>query len=50
MKSLSFDETFDSCDQINCDQSNYKFIQSTISENTTKKQLRELIDILEKKI
>tara|TARA_R110000824_G_scaffold273315_1_gene461796 strand:- start:187 stop:537 length:351 start_codon:yes stop_codon:yes gene_type:complete len=27
-----------------------KFIQSTISENTTKTQLRELIDILEKKI
>lgn len=119
MKSLSFDETFDSCDQINCDQSNYqlvtmvevikaelekreitkeeivkvlvklgnskrgidlakytrqqyfmskgcpvwkvlskkgmisqsgKFIQSTISENTTKAQLEKLIEILEVRI
>jgi hypothetical protein len=119
MKSQSFDETLDNCDQINCDQSNYqlvtmvqvlqaklkneeitkdeivkvlvklgkskrgidlakytrqqyfmskgcpvwkvlskkgmisqsgKFIQSTISENTTKAQLEKLIDILEVRI
>ena len=119
MKSQSFNEIFDKCDQINCDQSNYqlvtmvqvlqaelkneeitkeeivkvlvkigkskrgidlakytrqqyfmskgcpvwkilskkdmisqsgKFIQSTLSENTTKAQLEKLIEIMESKI